>query len=371
MSNVHALRRRIEYSTDDVFLSLLPLHHTFSSTCNFNAPISAGSTIIFGRSFKPRDIREDIETERVTILVGVPLLFEHFMATMQKRIEDAPRRKRILFRVLSGISAGIGRLTGKNVAGAVFKKQLAAGGLGSIRFCISGAAPLRPDVEDSFYQIGIPIVQGYGMTEASPVISVNPIGKPKRRTVGPPLDGVTVEIAQPSDEGIGEIVVSGMNVMREYFKNHAATRDVLRDGKLFTGDLGKMDAKGYITIVGRKKSVIVTAGGKNVYPDEIETLLGRSPYILECIVMGVDDRKGNTRIGAIVVPDYDALGASPDLRESLTEEKIREIIGGEIDGVCSELADYKRIVEFQVRGQEFPKTTTRKIKRHLVKWIEE
>ena len=153
--------------------------------------------------------------------------------------------------------------------------------------------------------------------------------------------------------------------------NPEATADILRDGSLYTGDLGHLDKDGYLTIVGRKKSIIVTAGGKNVYPDEIESLLGSSRMILECIVMPVDDRKGNSRPGAVVIPDYDAIVSAYGGEGPVTEETIREVISGEIKQICADLPDYKHIHEFQVRATELPKTPTRKLKRHLVKWTEE
>ena len=369
-SNVDACRRRIPFKEKDVFLSLLPLHHTLATTCNLLAPLSGGCTIIFGKSLKARDIREDIERESVTILVGVPLLFEHMIAALHRKVEEASNVRRFLFRIASGIASGLGRLFKKNVGRAVFKKQLTASGLGSLRFCVSGAAPLRPDVEDAFYTIGIPILQGYGLTEASPVVSVNPLEKPKRGTVGPPIPGVEVKIDEPNNEGIGEITVRGPNVMQGYLQNPDATAAVLRNGWFYTGDIGMKDPEGYITIVGRKKDVIVTAGGKNVYPEELEEPLNECPFILESMVLAIKDRKGNDRVGAIIVPDYDALGSAPELEGKPTEEEIKNLISTKIKEISSNLPEYKRIYEFQIRNEEFPKTATHKIKRYLVKWIE-
>jgi long-chain acyl-CoA synthetase len=159
--------------------------------------------------------------------------------------------------------------------------------------------------------------------------------------------------------------------MKEYYKNPEATSDVLRNGALYTGDLGRLDSDGYLTIVGRRKSVIVTAGGKNVYPDEIESLLGSSRLILECIVMPVEDRKGNSRPGAVIVPDYDAIVSVHKSSGPVNENTIRELISGEIKRICADLSDYKHIHEFRIRDTELPKTPTRKLKRHLVKWTEE
>lgn len=371
VSNIEAIRLRLLFNEEDVFLCLLPLHHTFATTCNLLAPLFSGCTIIFGRSLKPRDIREDIEKERVTILVGVPLLFEHFTDYMRARVAQVSKVKRFLFKIVTGVTTGIGRLFGKRPAGSPARKRLAAMGLGSLRLCVSGAAPLRLDTEETFRAIGLPLLEGYGMTEASPVISVNPLGKMRSGTVGPALPGVEVTIDHPNEEGIGEIVVRGPNVMREYYRNPGATEQVLRDGRLHTGDIGTIDGEDYLTIRGRKKSVIVTAGGKNIYPDELEILLNQSPYILESIVVPFKDKRGNDRIGAIVVPNYDALGMSNEMRGDASESRIRDIISEEIKRISSPVPEFKRIVEFQIRDEELPKTTTQKVKRHLVTWIEE
>jgi long-chain acyl-CoA synthetase len=371
VSNVESLRLRVPFTEEDVFYNILPLHHTFATTCNFLAPFSHGSAIIFGRSLKSRDIRDDLGREQVTIFNGVPLLFEHMAVSIKKNLEEAPRPKRLLFRAVSGVATGLGRILKRNINRAVFKSRLTASGLGSIRLCISGAAALRPDVEETFNAIGITILQGYGLTEASPVIAVNPPDRIKRGTVGPPLPGVEVVIDSPNEQGVGEIVATGENIMQGYFKNPEATGETLMEGRLFTGDLGVLDRDGYLSILGRKKSVIITAGGKNVFPGEIEHQLAKSPYILESMVLGITGRKGNERIGAIIVPDYDALGAAPKLLSDRSEEAIRTLLASEIKNACSALPDYKHVVDFQIRDTELPKTTTRKLKRHLVKWIEE
>jgi long-chain acyl-CoA synthetase len=364
MSDLESIHSRLFVSPEEVFLSVLPLHHTFASMTNFLVPLFRGSTVVFARSIKPRIILEDIQREAVTLLVGVPLLFEH-MAQLFAGAAGARAEGRGFF---ARIKSWFGNLLRRKKAAG--KPAGPAAALSQIRFCISGAAGLRPDVERALTAAGLKVLQGYGLTEASPVVSVNPLENPKPGTVGPALPGLEVLIDSPDPEGVGEIVVRGGNVMKEYFKNPEATSSVLRDGALYTGDLGRLDGDGYLTIVGRKKSVIVTAGGKNIYPDEIESILGSSSLILECVVLPVEDRRGNTRPGAIVVPDYDALstahGGGP-----VSEDAIRELISSEIKSICAELPDYKHIHEFRIRDSELPKTPTRKLKRHLIRWTEE
>lgn len=365
MSDLESLHSGVFIAQNDVFLSVLPLYHTFASMVNFLVPVFRGATVAFARSIKPRIIIEDIERESVTLVVGVPLLFEHLALLFAGAATTAASKKKGL---VSKIKGWFGKLFGGKSAPA---PTGAAAGLKNIRFCISGAAGLRNDVEATLTGAGLKVLQGYGLTEASPVVSVNPYDNPRPGTVGPALPNVIIDIDDPDAEGIGEIVVRGGNVMQGYFKNPEATAEVLRNGALYTGDLGRLDKDGYLTIVGRKKSVIVTAGGKNVYPDELESLLGASRMVLECIVMPVDDRKGNSRPGAVIVPDYDAIVSMQGGTGKVSEETIHEMIAGEIRRINEELADYKHIHEFRIRDSELPKTQTRKLKRHLIKWAEE
>jgi long-chain acyl-CoA synthetase len=371
VSNVEACRRRVPFLETDTFLSILPLYHTYATTCNLLAPLSTGAAILFGRSLKSKEIREDIEREGVTVICGVPLLFERMARSIEKSLEERPAGARLLFSMAAPAVAALSRLTGRNVARSLFRAKLEASGLGSLRFCVSGAAALKDDIDRTLWSVGIPILQGYGMTEASPVISVNPLERPCRGTIGPPLPGVEVRIGEPNGEGTGEILVRGPNVMREYLENAEATADVLRDGWLHTGDLGRLDRRGYITFVGRKKSVIVTAGGKNVYPDELESILNGGWCILESVVLPTTDRKGNDQVAAIVVPDYEALSASRASAGNLTDERVRELVTAEVRSVCTGLPEYKRIREIRIRNEELPKTSTRKVKRHLVAWTKE
>ncbi len=369
VANIESLMSRLPITSDDIFLCMLPLHHTFSSMCVFLVPVMCGSTIVFARSKRPDLILKDVMQEGITILVAVPLLFEH-LAPMLIPVKSGKKRGVSFFKkIFLGMVYGLGKLVGKKMEKTETAKKLVSAGLKKIRFCASGGAALRSDVENAFFDAGIPVLQGYGLTETSPVCAINPFEKPVRGSIGPPLPGIDMKIDTPDADGIGEILVKGANVMKEYYKNPEATQAVLRGGYFYTGDLGRVDDEGYFTIVGRIKSLIVTAGGKNIYPDELEAMLNRNPYILENIVIAVEDRKGNTRPGAIVVPNYDAIGSVPELSEKLTDETIREFIGTEVKKIFADLPDYKRILDFQVRNEELPKTSTRKVKRHMVKWI--
>jgi long-chain acyl-CoA synthetase len=370
-SNAEACRMRLPFVAGDVFLSILPLYHTYATTCNFLSPLAAGARIVFGRSLKSRDVQGDIENEAVTVICAVPLLFDRMAKTMATRLAERPAPERFLFRASKPVIETIGRVFRRNVARQLFRGRLEKSGFGSIRFFVSGAAALKGEVESALFAVGLPILQGYGMTEASPVIAVNPLDAPRRGTVGPALPGIEVRIAEPDEDGVGEIIAKGPNIMSGYFKDPEETAKILIDGWLHTGDLGSMDSKGYITFVGRKKSVIVTGGGKNVYPDELEALLNDSSCILESVVLAARDRKGNEEVAAIVVPDYEALAEHQRSAGSLTDDAVASIIASEIRSICSRLPEYKRIREFRIRREELPKTSTRKVQRHLVAWPRE
>lgn len=364
--DVEACIRRIPFRGSDTFLCILPLYHTYAATANLLAPLAVGARVFFGRSVKSRDIREDVQRERVTVILGVPILFERMAQGFEKRTGELPATRRLLFAAAARALEALGSAAGRNLAVRAFRRQREAAGIGSVRFCISGAAALRDETDRVLSRLGLPVLQGYGMTEAAPVISVNPLDRPRRGTLGPPLPGIEVRLRDANEDGVGEIVVRGPNVMRGYLKNPAATAGAFEDGWLLTGDLGTIDADGYIAFVGRLKSIIVTGGGKNVYPDEIEARLDARPCILESIVLAVRDRRGNERVGAIVVPDLEAIAAMPGARAG--DDAVGEIVAAEVRAACAELPEYKRIVEWRIRREELPKTSTRKIKRHLVRW---
>jgi long-chain acyl-CoA synthetase len=252
----------------------------------------------------------------------------------------------------------------KKIGHAVFRSLREKGGFGSIRFFVSGAAALPPEVAQGFERLGMVILQGYGLTEASPVVSVNRFGSPKHDSVGPVISGVEVKVLNPDETGVGELMFRGDNVMLGYYNNTEATEEVLKDGWLYTGDSGWVDEDGHIHIAGRLKNVIVTKAGKNIYPEEIEGELSLSPYIAEVLVFGaVKASSGEEYVKAIVVPDYEYLEQE---NMDTDEAFLTTLLDQEIRERCANLADYKRVKEFELRKEEFPKTSTRKIKRFLL-----
>ncbi len=353
----------------DRFLSILPLHHTYECTGGFLTPFSAGATITFSPSLKSRKIIADLKDSGTNKMLVVPLFLDKMLDAILRNVNAKPWFVKMFFYALYKTTKGLNKLSKKKAVGKkLFKFIRKKAGLDGIDFMVSGAAPMSQKTAEGFQTLGLLVLQGYGLTEASPVVSVNLPHKNKPKSVGPAIPGVEVKIHNPNEEGIGEIIVRGDNVMKGYYKNEEATREVLKDGWLFTGDLGYMDEDGYIYITGRAKNVIVTPGGKNVYPEEIEEKLNESPFILESLVIGVpvsEDVKGEN-IFAYIVPDYDYIETFASVHAvKVDDEKIEELIRNEVKKVNQSLPAYKKIKDFRIRTEELPKTSTKKIKRYL------
>jgi long-chain acyl-CoA synthetase len=363
MTNVVSCTQSISFSRGDNFLSVLPMHHTFECTAGFLAPIYEGAAVTYVGSLKSRDIIDTMRDTQATIMLAVPLLYEKMHAGILRKIKTQPPHLKTILNLSMSV-VKVAEKFNKKIGRAVFRSLREKGGFGSIRFFISGAAALPPEVAQGFERLGMVILQGYGLTEASPVVSVNRFDSPKHDSVGQLISGVEVKILNPDETGVGELMVRGDNVMLGYYKNTEATAEVLKDGWLYTGDSGWVDEDGHIHIAGRLKNVIVTKAGKNIYPEEIEGELLLSPYIAEVLVFGaVKASSGEEYVKAIVVPDYEYLEQeNMDTDESF----LTALLDQEIRERCANLADYKRVKEFELRKEEFPKTSTRKIKRFLL-----
>lgn len=363
MSNVVACRDVISITSDDSFVSVLPLHHTFECTAGFLAPMYAGATVSYVGSLKSRDIVDTMKASRATIMLAVPLLYEKMYAGIMRKTSTLPLVTKTIFKLLMGV-VKLGEIFNKRLGTVLFKSLREKGGLDTIRFFISGAAALPPDVAIGFDRLGLSILQGYGLTEASPVVSVHRVDDPpKPDSVGPAISGVEVTISEPDENGVGELIVRGDNVMLGYYNNDKATAEVLKDGGLYTGDSGWIDEDGHLHIAGRLKNVIVTRAGKNIYPEEIEGELVLSPYIAEVLVFGAEDvPSGEEYVRAVVVPDFEYLEQEGTPTDDVT---LTKLINQEVRQRCRNLADYKRVREVDLRREEFSKTSTRKIKRFL------
>ena len=236
---------------------------------------------------------------------------------------------------------------------------------GNIRLFIAGGAAPDPKVALGLRGFGFNFLQGYGLTESSPILALNQLNKFKDHAAGLPMPNTQVVIDNPDENGIGEILAKGTSIMLGYYKNESATKETFRDGWFKTGDLGYFDENGFLIIAGRKKNVIISKSGKNVFPEEIEDILNRSQFILESIIYGKYDDKQDEIIAAKIVPDAEAfIELSEREKVTINEKLMWDILNKEIEKVNKQLPAFKRIVKFEIRENEFEKTTTQKIKRY-------
>jgi len=350
VSNIRAVVPLFDLDEQIRTLSFLPINHVFEQVGGILLPLSLGGTISFAESLKK--LGDNLAEVKPNFLLGVPAVFRLLLDRLQKNIQG-----QLLSRTLFALP-----LTRPLV---VRKVRDALGGTPTF---VSGGAALDPAVAQGLMDLGIVVYQGYGITETSPVISAERPGSRQLGTVGLTIPQVEVRIHEPNEEGIGEIWVKGPNVMLGYFNNPLATAEVITDGWYHTGDLGRIDSRGMLTICGRLKNVIVTANGKNVYPEEIENELLHSPYIAEVMVYGHKVDGTAEEVYAIIYPNQEAIDgyAQQHKLAPMTEKAVEDLIREEVLKVSRNLADYKRIRKFTLREDEFPKTTTRKIKRFAV-----
>ena len=350
---IYPIIKSIKIKPESKFLLILPLNHAYAFTANFLLPLSIGCSIVFIESYKK--IIENAYETSPEVMIAVPLILEKIHKRLKKQISES-KIKSFLFKFLFF----------KKIVGKKFKEKLG----GKLIGIISGGAPLDPEICRDFNDMGIMVLQGYGMTEASPVISVNPVEKIKCESVGPPLEGIEIKISNPNSGGVGELLVKGENVMKGYYNMPEETEKVLKDGWLHTGDLAKIDEENYIYIKGRKKTIIVNREGKNIYPEEVEFILNHSAFILESLVLGYyEEGSIGEKVGAIIVPDMEYFEEYAKKNKiNLTDEVIEKIIKEEVARLTENIADYKKPRKIKIQMEPFQKTPTQKIKRTLYKF---
>lgn len=367
---VETLVRSIGISENDSFVSVLPLSHMLEITGGLLSPLYAGSTVTYCGTLRADVLMETIRKSSATMMISVPAVLKGFRNAIFRMAERQPIIKRKIFKgffYLSRFLMRMGIRSGRFLFPQVHRK------FGGRFWCfVSGGAPLDIGLEEDLEALGFCILQGYGLTEASPVVSVNTPKKKKRGSVGTPLKGISVRILKQSpSDGEGEIVITGPNIMKGYFNNPEATKGVLKNGWLHTGDIGYFDRGGFLHISGRIKNMIVLEDGRKVFPEELEHTLGRSPYIKEICAFGKKPLQKPADKGeevvAVIVPNLDMFSEN----ERCDEMKIREKISQEIAIFSQNLAGYKRIKNFILHFDELPKTATRKIKRSDVKRLAE
>ena len=353
-TNIYDVASIFDVNKNDTLLSFLPLHHVFECTIGFLYPVSVGATITFCTGI--RHIAENIKNYQVSVMISVPVLFENMYKKVMKSIDDKGKTKKVKFAKKLG---NIANAIGIDIRRKLFKEIHNNLG-GKVRMFVAGAAAFDPEIEKGFNELGIETYQGYGLTEASPVVAAEHKNCRKLGSIGQALPSLEVKIIEPNECGIGELAVKGDSVMLGYYNNEDT--GVQSDGWLLTGDLAYIDKDGYIFITGRKKSVIVLKNGKNIYPEEIETLINKIPGVKESFVFGRPDKDDeiDLKLGVEIVYDRDIVK-----EEYGTEDldEIKKYLWEKVKEVNKTMPKYKYVKEMILTEEELIKTTTLKIKR--------
>jgi len=379
ISNVKAVSSQLPIFKEDTGLSFLPMSHSFERTVTFTY-LYLGVTIGYAESIET--VAENMLEIRPHIMAGVPRLYEKIYAKVMNNVLSSSNLKRKIFfwALKTGKEYGFRQLEKRPISGILcFKRNLAHKLVfskiiektgGRIRFFVSGAAPLAKDIAEFFYAMGIYVLEAYGLTETSPGVSINTFENLRFGTVGKPIPGVDVKIAED-----GEILIRGPNVMKGYYKKDEETKEAIRDEWFYSGDIGYLDEDGFLVITDRKKDIIVTAGGKNAAPQQIESLLKTNPYITSAVTIG----DGRRFISALIVPDFDKLEEYAKLNEiSFTDwsdlvakDEIIDFVLSEVDKSQQDLAAYEKVKKIALLDKDFEIskgeiTPTLKVKRNII-----
>ena len=354
-TNLTAIAKIVKIYPNDVLLSFLPLHHTFECTITFLYGFYSGATVAFCDGLKY--IAKNLQDYKVSVFVAVPLVLE----TMYKKIEAGIEKqgKTKLVKIMGKIANFLHKYLHIDIRRKLFKSVLDQLG-GHVRVLFFGAASMNKTIIDGYNTFGIQSVQGYGLTETSPVLSAETDKNKRPGSVGQNICNVEIKILDADENGVGEIAAKGPNVMMGYYKNDTATNEVLKDGWFSTGDLGYFDKDGYLFITGRKKEVIVLKNGENVYPSDIEFLVNRLPYVQESILFPRENSKGELNLGIKIVYDEELI---KEQFGEKTEKEYEKLIWEDIKVINNDLAVFKKIKELIITNEPLEKTTTQKIKR--------
>jgi long-chain acyl-CoA synthetase len=372
---VAALAPLFPLDREDRMLSVLPLHHTFEFTCGLLLPLSRGARVIYLDEIDGERLATGLETGRVTSMVGVPALWELLERRIRSNVSDRGSVAEKVFDALLDFNRSMGRSLGFDL-GRVLFGPVHAGLGGNLKTLISGAAALPPDVQKTFAGLGLHIAEGYGLTEAAPVLTVaKASARNKGGHVGKPIPGVELRVESPNDEGVGEILARGPNVMQGYEGDEEATAaSIDEDGWLHTGDLGTVDRRGRVRLVGRSKEVIISTSGENVYPDDVEAMMGTLKHVKELSIVGIPDPRGGELVACLAVPDHPDDGDETDKRDAdaalhQAEDRAdrRAHAKRALEEAASKLPRVMRPTVIQLSDAELPRTATRKVKRKEVR----
>ena len=362
--NIYSQLRDFEYmfklSHNNTLLSILPLNHLLELDCGFFGMLYMGAKVVYIKSLNPKELTSTMQEKGITNMIVVPLVAKMLKNSIEKQIKKQPETAQKAFKVLYSLA----KFAPRKIRRIMFKSVI--DGLGGKLECfICGGAPLEDSVAEFFERIGVPIFQGYGLTETSPTISTNRYGHSKIGTVGQALPSVMVKIADN-----GEILATGPNVMQGYYGKPEMTAEVIdEEGWFHTGDIGEIDKQGFIKITGRIKNMIVLGGGKKIFPEEVEAVLENSEIIKEVCVMSLTIKSGNKagteEVGAIITPSDDLLKKTDEEIQKILEEEVKKLSE-------ANLAPYKAPTVIVLHREELPKTSTRKVKRKdLLEWYNE
>jgi len=359
--NINAVSAYVKLYESDRLLSVLPLHHTYESTIGFLLPFAMGASIAVCQGL--RYIVSDLQETKPTAMLAVPLLVENLYKKIDANIKKSKKDGMVnsMIHITNALKS-----VGLDIKRKVFAEIYENLG-GNIRILVSAAAPIDAKIGKWIEDIGITFLQGYGLTETAPIAALTPEYKTKVGSAGKPVICADIKIDNPNEKGEGEILIKSETLMLGYYEDEETTNEVIKDGYFHSGDIGYLDNENYLYITGRCKNVIVTQNGKNIYPEEIELLLGNIPEIKESMVYGKQDvEKKNEKeliITAKVIPNYEEIERIHG--KDLTEEEIYNIIWDKIKEVNRKLTSYKAIKKLEIKNDEFEKTTTMKIKRYV------
>ena len=368
VSDCYIAQTNLDIFSTDVFYALLPIHHSYTMLAVFIESISVGAEIVFAKSMAVSKMLKELKEGKITMLLGVPLLFNKLLAGILKGIREKGIIVYGLMKFLMGLSYCIKKLFGINPGKKIFKAVLEKASISTLRIAISGGGPLAASVFKVYNELGIDFIQGYGLTETSPIIALNPKEKFKIESVGqffaPYMD---MKILDPDENGIGEVIVKGPMVMQGYYNMPEETAAVFtEDGWFKTGDLGKLDSENYLYLAGRAKNMIVTEGGKNVFPEEIENRFQLYTDIEQITVQGyiMDETTKSEGIEALVYPSDELFKRLNISRNAIeTKNMVQEEIENIISDVNKKLQPYARITNIVILDEPLEMTTTKKVKR--------
>ena len=367
VENGDAVQMTTPLGPGDNWIIVLPFHHTYPTSMGIFTPLLSYGRITSVPSMKTNVLVGIMKDTGATCVPAMPLLIEKIYKGILASVAAKGVMVRILFRVMFAVSMFFFKVLHVRIGKLLFSSVARELGVQKLRFFVSGGGPIAKDVIDGMETLGLITYQGYGLTETSPVISSTCPAHNKPGSVGLPLSNVEVRIENPDENGNGEILARGPSIMLGYLDMPEKTREVIdAEGWLHTGDIGMQDADGYLYITGRLKNIIVTKGGKNIYPEEIENLLTASPLLSEVVVVGKLDKDGGEYPHAIIYPDPDILAArEKEAGKRFDDEEVRRVVRAEIQKCTSGVAVYKIPHSFDVSKDELPKTSTRKVKRFM------